>query len=176
MEIKLQKKQFYILLGSIIFLGAGIVFVSNKKTAPSVRPYAGVSGADLPTVVGEPTLDTETKIPFVEFANYKEYTPELLASAKTSGNATILFFYADWCSSCKAQEPMHTTFFKHALDEKLPLTGIRIDIDDHKDIAREYGINYQHSYVLLDKTGAPVSKFFGTHTSEQLEKAVSVVL
>lgn len=164
------------ILGGAFILGVGILLGVNAKQSTAPRPYNGVSGNDLPTVVGEPTLDTETKIPFVEVANYKEYTPELLAAAMASRNAVLLFFYADWCGSCKIQEPMNTAFFERTLKEEIPIVGLRIDIDDHKDIAREYGINYQHSYVLLDKTGTPASKFFGEHTPEQLEQAVSKVL
>ena len=175
MTIQISKKTIGVIVAGVILL-TGSIYIGRSQTRTRETPYAGVAGADLPTVVGEPTLDTEIKIPFTKLSNYQEYTPELFASVKADGNAALLFFYADWCGSCKAQEPMNAAFFSQALERGLPLTGIRIDIDDHKDIAREYGINYQHSYVLLDKTGTPVSKFFGEHTPEQLSAQVTKVL
>ncbi len=141
----------------------------------SPRPYAGVKGEDLPAVVGEPSLSI-TKIPYTETVNYKEYTPEVLASARKSGNAILLYYYANWCTSCREQETIHAAFFDNALKSHLPLIGIRVNIDDKPPVMREYEMNYSHGYALLDRSGKVVSKFFGTHSEAELMAEVKKAL
>ena len=102
--------------------------------------------------------------------------PEMLTEGSASGKATLLYFYADWCGTCRGQEPIHEAFFKRALDENLPLLGLRINVDENQSVMRQYRINYQHSYVLLDKSGNPVDRFYGDHSEEELRQKVTKVL
>ncbi len=175
MEFKIQKNILFIIGGLVVLLAGGAVVWASRGSKLSTTPYAGVAGADLPTVVGEPSIGGP-KIPFHEEENYKEYTPEVLATALASGKPVLLYFYADWCGTCRGQEPIHESFFHRAMKEALPVVGVRINVDNNQPLMRQYGINYQHSYVLLDKTGKPVDKFFGDHSEEQLLQKVTKVL
>lgn len=174
MELKISKNLFFIIIGGIVILGVVGIVATRRGGTPST-PYAGVKGTDLPTVVGQPSLGGP-KIPFTATANYKEYTPEVLTVALASGKATLIYFYADWCGSCRGQEPINQGFMADALARNLPLNSIRVNVDDNQSLMRQYGINYQHSYVLLDKTGKPVDKFFGEHSEEELRQKVTKVL
>jgi len=174
MEIKVQKNFVYTIGGLLVVIVIGGV-VWASRGGNRVTPYAGTSGADLPTVVGQPSLGGP-KIPFHEEENYKEYTPEVLAAATVSGNATLLYFYANWCGTCRGQEPIHEAFFHRAFDENLAVTGVRINVDENQPVMRQYRINYQHSYVLLDKTGNAVDRFYGDHSEEELIAKVQQVL
>lgn len=174
MEVKISKNLLYIIIGAAAVLVVGGV-VWATRGGSSTRPYAGTSGADLPTVVGMPSLGGP-KIPFTETANYKEYTPEVLSTALASGNATLLYFYADWCGTCRGQEPINAAFFNRALSENLAVQGIRVNVDYNQPLMRQYKINYQHSYVLLDKNGNPVDRFYGDHTEEEIMQKVTKVL
>lgn len=176
MEVKIPKNLLYAVMGGIaILVIGGVTLAKRGEGDPTPRPYAGVQGTDLPTVVGEPSIGGP-KIPFHEHENYKEYTPDVLATALASGKATLLYFYADWCGTCREQEPIHETFFHRASDQGLAIMGVRINVDNNQPLMRQYGINYQHSYVLLDKTGNPVSKFFGDHSEEDLMREAAKVL
>ena len=173
MEFKISKKRLFVVVGVIAIVAGGTVWASRNNHP--VAPYAGVPGADLPAVVGKPSL-SGAKIPYAETENYKQYTPEVLQSIRQSGNAVLLYFYADWCTSCWEQEPIHAIFFNNALKAQLPIIGVRINIDDLPPVMREFGMNYSHSYVLLDKNGNVASKFFGTHSEAELMKEVKKVL
>ena len=174
MEVKISKNLLYIMIGVVaVVVVGGIVRASRGGSHPT--PYAGTKGADLPTVVGQPSLGGP-KIPFVETVNYKEYTPEVLAAATSGGKATLLYFYADWCGTCRGQEPENAAFFNRALNENLPVIGLRVNVDYNQPLMRQYRINYQHSYVLLDKTGNPVDRFYGDHSEEEILKKVTKVL
>ncbi|OGL65368.1 hypothetical protein A3B21_01625 [Candidatus Uhrbacteria bacterium RIFCSPLOWO2_01_FULL_47_24] len=175
MEIKIQKNALYVIFAVAVLGVIGIVVWGTRGGKPVSTPYAGVSGNDLPTVVGEPSLGGP-KIPFHEHENYKEYTPEVLTAAISSGNATLLYFYADWCGTCRGQEPIHEAFFHRAVDENLAVMGVRVNADYNQQLMRQYRINYQHSYVLLDKSGKPVDKFFGDHSEMELMAKVQQVL
>ena len=174
MEIKIQKNLLYIITGVIAaMVMGGIVWAARGGARPT--PYAGTKGVDLPTVVGQPSLGGP-KIPFTATANYKEYTPEVLAAATSGGNATLLYFYADWCGTCRGQEPINEEFFRQAADIKMALIGLRVNVDYNQPLMRQYRINYQHSYVLLDKSGNPVDRFYGDHSEEEILKKVTKVL
>ncbi len=170
MEIKVSKKILYVAGGLVVILivGGGVF---AKHGGSRAVPYAGVADKDLPTVVGEPSFGGP-KIPFTATANYQEYAPDVLTAALANGKATLLYFYADWCGSCRTQEPINQEFFRKALTQKLDLNGFRVNVDANKPLMRQYGINYQHSYVLLDKTGKSVDKFFGDHSEEELMQKV----
>ncbi|MBI2552764.1 thioredoxin family protein [Candidatus Uhrbacteria bacterium] len=174
MEIKIQKNLIYAVGGvlAVIVIG-GVVWASRGNSPPA--PYAGTPGADLPTVVGEPSLGGP-KIPFTATENYKEYTPEVLSAALASGNATLLYFYANWCGTCRGQEPINEAFFNRARQDNLAVMGVRVNVDDNQPLMRQYRINYQHSYVLLDKSGNPVDRFYGDHSEEELRQKVQQVL
>ena len=174
MEIKI-KNHTLIALGVIVLVVLGIIVLSTRGVGGTPAPYAGVKGADLPAVVGETALGVE-KIPFRETENYKEYTPAILVNALKSGKATLLYFYADWCTSCRTQEPWNADFFQQVLKKKLPLVGIRINIDSNEAPKQQYGTHYSHSFVLLDKEGKTVKKFYGDHQIEELFKEVKAVL
>ena len=173
MEVKLSKNLIYIISG--VLLVGGVAWASRGVSNRPVTPYAGTAGADLPTVVGQPSLGGP-KIPFSATENYKEYAPEILAAALSSGKATLIYFYANWCGSCRGQEPINAAFFSRTLAENLAVTGVRVNVDENQPIMRQYGINYQHSYVLLDKNGNPVDRFFGEHSEEELMTKVQKVL
>lgn len=173
MEIKISKNFIYIIIGGLLV--GGIIWASKGSNTSAPRPYAGTAGADLPTVVGQPSLGGP-KIPFTATANYQEYTPEALASTLSSGKVTLLYFYADWCGTCRGQELVNAAFFNRALSENLAVQGIRVNVDFNQPLMRQYRINYQHSYVLLDKSGQPVDRFYGDHSEEEIMQKVQQVL
>lgn len=175
MEIKIQKRPLLIVGGLAVVVIVGMAWTSLGGSRRVSAPYAGVAGADLPTVVGQPSLGG-ARIPFTVTANYQEYTPEVLVATLASGKATLLYFYADWCGTCRGQELINAAFFDRALRENLAVQGIRVNVDYNQPIMRQYGINYQHSYVLLDKTGNSVDKFFGDHSEEELMAKVDKAL
>lgn len=74
--------------------------------------------------------------------NYKNYDESLI---KTSTWRILLFFHADWCSTCKALE-------KQILKWWLPsdLLILKVDFDSRKDVAKKYSILSQSSFVQID--------------------------
>ena len=81
--------------------------------------------------------------------------------ALKSQNIVVLYFYANWCSLCKAEVPeMYKAFDKLTTDK---VVGFRVnyndgDTDDNeRKLAEQYQVPYQHTKVIL-KNGQVVIK------------------
>lgn len=113
-----------------------------------------------------------------EGATYETYTKARYDAALASGKPTVLFFYANWCPTCKAEEPTVKTI---VADTNVPLNVIRVntldsDTDaDEKALAKDYDIFIQHTFVFLDKNGNEVDRSIGTQGETQLRTKINAL-
>ena len=83
-------------------------------------------------------------------------------AALKSDKLIVLYFYANWCPICKVEFPNAQAAFNQLTTDKV--VGFRVnykdsDTDaDETALAREFGIPYQHTKVLL-KNGVQVGKY-----------------
>ncbi|CAN5197477.1 hypothetical protein BH09PAT2_BH09PAT2_09280 [soil metagenome] len=102
-------------------------------------------------------------------SRYVEYSKTALD--KASSTRRVLFFYASWCPTCR---PADANFREN--ENKIPedVTVIRVNYNDpdtdqeEKDLAKKYGITYQHTYVQIDGSGKEVTKWNGGQINELL--------
>ncbi len=110
---------------------------------------------------------TDDKMMKSSTSRYVEYSKAALDQA--ADNRRVLYFYANWCPICK---PADADF--RANSNKIPadLTVIRVNYNDsdtdsqEKDLAKKYGITYQHTFVQIDSQGNEVTKWNGGQTDE----------
>lgn len=85
---------------------------------------------------------------------YYEFTNEAYTQALHENKKILLFFYAEWCPGCIAEQPE-----VHAAFEELNnpnVVGFRVNYKDtHTDsyetaLAKEFGIAYQHTKIILE--------------------------
>lgn len=133
-----------------------------------VEPSVDTSMAVTPTEVSTSMMDKETsKIMAGSELRYVEYSDDVLTSS--SSRRRVLFFYANWCPTCKPAD-MDFTKNSAAIPEDVQL--IRVNYNDtetdqaEKDLAKQYGVTYQHTFVQIDPTGKVVTKWNGGSTSE----------
>ena len=104
-------------------------------------------------------------------SRYVEYSKVALEKAAT--NRRVLFFYASWCPTCK---PADASFTQNASKIPEDVTLVRVNYNDpdtdqeEKDLAKMYGITYQHTFVQIDSTGKEVTKWNGGQIDELLSK------
>lgn len=73
----------------------------------------------------------------------------------------VLYFYANWCPICRVEFPKMQAAFNELGSEKV--IGFRVNYNDNEtddteiNLAREFGVAYQHTKVFL-KNGARVLK------------------
>ncbi len=137
----------------VIFVIIGAVFLIPTNVKNMERKVA-------------PTTKT-TEAPTV--GKYLPYSPE--ASTATKDTRRVLFFYANWCPTCI---PADASFMKE--QDKIPddVTVLRVNYNDtetdqaEKDLAAQYQITYQHTFVQIDSLGNAVTKWNGGKLEELL--------
>jgi len=100
-------------------------------------------------------------------SQYVEYLKTALDNASTSRR--VLFFYASWCPTCRQAD----LNFKEN-ESKIPedVTIIRVNYNDsetdqeEKDLAKKYGVTYQHTFVQIDGEGKEITKWNGGQINE----------
>lgn len=93
------------------------------------------------------------------------------ALTDTKDTRRVLFFYANWCPTC---QPADKDFTNNA--SKLPkdVSVIRVNYSDNdtdqaeKDLAKKYGITYQHTFVQIDAQGNEIAKWNGGQVADLL--------
>lgn len=117
---------------------------------------------------GEAMMEkTEDKM--MSDSRYVEYSK--LALEKAANSRRVLFFYASWCPTCR---PADANFKENMTKIPEDVTLIRVNYSDpetdqeEKDLAKKYGITYQHTYVQIDSAGKEVVKWNGGQINELL--------
>ncbi len=85
----------------------------------------------------------------------------------------VIFFYANWCPTCKtANEDFLANEAKIPQDVVVIRTNYNdTDTDqEEKDLAKKYGITYQHTFVYIDGNGNEISKWNGGGSTELIQK------
>lgn len=100
---------------------------------------------------------------------YVPFSPEVLAN--TSNSRRVLFFYANWCPTCR---PANESFSGNEADIPDDVTLIRVNYNDtetdqaEKELSNKYGVTYQHTFVQIDGNGDVVTKWNGGQIDELL--------
>ena len=97
---------------------------------------------------------------------YIPFTKAEYEKAKAEGKVIWLEFYANWCPTCAQQKPVNEKTFASA---EMPsgVAGFQVNFNDSDTdvdeiaLAREFGITYQHTRVVLGAEGNIVSKSTG---------------
>lgn len=117
----------------------------------------------------EPVMADSNETMMQKEGTYVPFSPEVLTNSTNS--KTVLFFYANWCPTCK---PADASFTQNMAQIPAGVTVIRVNYNDtetdqaEKDLAKKYGITYQHTFVQIDANGNEVTKWNGGGIDELL--------
>lgn len=84
----------------------------------------------------------------------------------------LVDFHAQWCGPCKILGPR---LEKAVAKQKGRVAMAKVDIDDHTDLAIEYGVSAVPT-VLAIRGGDVVDRFVGIKDDDQLDSFVSKVI
>lgn len=92
--------------------------------------------------------------PYIEF-NKADYD-----KAASENKIIVLNFYADWCPTCRSEQPHVFAAFNSLNDENI--VGFQVNYKDkytdkdEKEMAKEFGITYQHTKVIIKNSKVAV--------------------
>ena len=94
-------------------------------------------------------------------------------SLPSTSPKTVLFFYANWCPTCKKAD-LDIQAKSSSISTDLSIVRINYNDTDtsdaEKDLAEKYQITYQHTLVYLDENGAEITRWNGGELDKILEK------
>ncbi|OGH28983.1 MAG: hypothetical protein A3B41_00405 [Candidatus Levybacteria bacterium RIFCSPLOWO2_01_FULL_37_26] len=172
-----------IIAGVGIVLVGGVIFAANQQSQKTEEAKMAQRNYPIVTLTQEQIATEREKKAMMEKTNdgkamtknsssrYVEYSKAALDQA--IGNRRVLFFYANWCSTCR---PTDANFKENISKIPEDVTVIRVNFNDsettqeEKDLAKKYGITYQHTFVQIDSDGKEVTKWNGGQTNELLNK------
>lgn len=108
-----------------------------------------------------------------------EFDQALYEAALKDKKIIVLYFYANWCPLCKAEVP----YFYESVAEfnNADIVGFRVNFndnetdDDEKNLARKFGVAYQHTKVIL-KNGERVLKSPESWDEKRYDQEISKLL
>ncbi len=124
--------------------------VATSTPAPAPTPAPEESSTPVPEVE-EKVVETPT----VLAGQFADYSPSLVGK----NEATVLFFHASWCPSCRAAE---ANFQKDDFS-KTDLSILKVDFDSSTDLRKKYGVTSQHTFVQVDASGELIAKWGGSN-------------
>ncbi|XP_014864100.1 PREDICTED: thioredoxin, mitochondrial [Poecilia mexicana] len=84
----------------------------------------------------------------------------------------LVDFHAQWCGPCKILGPR---LEKAVAKQKGRVTMAKVDIDDHTDLAIEYGVSAVPTVIAM-RGGDVVDRFVGIKDDDQLDSFVCKVI
>ena len=91
-----------------------------------------------------------------------------LDGASLAGTDTVLWFWAPWCTVCRAQAPDVNTAEMEGFVADTDTGGIEHLIDDDGSIWRSFGITSQPAFAFIDDSGEVVDVHVGSLGEEAL--------
>jgi thiol-disulfide isomerase/thioredoxin len=159
-----MKKIIGVLIVAAIIIGASWWLLSDRWQPTLNDQNTQYGDTSLNDNANTSTLSTEAG------DRYVEYTSESFAAA--AGKRRVLFFYASWCPICRPADAEFQTE-----QDQIPsdVTIIRVNYNDsdtdqeEKNLAQQYGVTYQHTFVQIDGDGNTVATWNGGKLDELLK-------
>lgn len=129
----------------------------NIETEPQGANMEGVS-SESGVNMDEQKKMTDSERMTVQPGAYKDYSAETVKAEQNAGQKVVLFFHAPWCPFCREAD----TAFQSKLDQ-IPdgVTVLKTDYDSNRELKKQYGVTYQHTFVQIDSQGNQVTKWSG---------------
>ena len=162
-----------IVAGVGIVLVGGVIFAANQQSQETNEVKMVVQDSPIVTLTQEQIAMEKEKAMMNNnvSSRYLPYSKDVLD--QTAGNRRVLFFYANWCPTCR---PTDANFQENISKIPEDVTVIRVNFNDpetdqeEKDLAKKYAVTYQHTFVQIDSQGKEVTKWNGGQTDELLSK------
>lgn len=157
-----------ILIGVLVLaLIGGIVYSRNSSSGSDKVMETSDVAMEKPAdamMEKKDAMEKPADAMMINESRYVDYTPVAFDSAKDKKR--VYFFHASWCPTCKTA---HAELSGNP--EKIPgdVVLFKTDYDSNSALKKQYGITYQHTFVLVDSMGKEVKKWNGGGLTELVE-------
>lgn len=115
----------------------------------------------------------------MESSQYIPFTKAIYEKAKADKKIIFLEFYANWCPFCKTQAPLLEQAFSEIKDQNV--IGFRVNYkdsdtdNDEIELAKQFGITYQHTHIILDKNGNVAKRASGEWSIDMIKSEIKKI-
>ncbi|MBI5226731.1 redoxin domain-containing protein [Candidatus Micrarchaeota archaeon] len=185
----MMKHLVFVALAAVLLLGCtqvqtqpGAGSVPTQKNAVAAPSDAMKKDASAPVaspVATDGLTGTPSSPAMGQKAVYVPFTQASYDAARTAGKLIFLEFYANWCPTCKQQEPQIEAAFQKGIPANV--AGYRVNYNDdetdenEKNLARQFGVSYQHTHVILDGAGSVKTKSLEFWSSDMVAQEIQKV-
>ena len=156
----------------VILLIGGVLVVNQFLSTSSGSPEINNEGSSQATSTPSSNQSTGDFVGQKLATNYYEFTQADYKRLREENRPLLLYFYANWCPTCAAQEPVMVEAMNKGVSNGM--IALRVNYNDtatdatEKELAREFAITYQHTFVSLDKDGKKLDLVNGQQSEEEL--------
>ena len=101
----------------------------------------------------------------------KDINAEEYSELMNSEDAVVIDFHATWCGPCKVLSPI----LEELEDEVNGVKFVKLDVDQHPDIAGQNGVMGVPTVVML-KSGEVKERFVGVQPKEIIKEKISALI
>lgn len=94
----------------------------------------------------------------IALAGGQAFDPAAFDALQKQGKPVLVEIHADWCPTCKAQEPILSDLLK--TPELQGLSALRVDFDKQKDVVKSFKATMQSTLIVF-KGGKEVGRSTG---------------
>lgn len=98
------------------------------------------------------------------------FTPEAFKTAQAAGLPILVEVHADWCPTCKAQEPIVNALKADPKFDKLVV--LRVNFDQQKQVVRQFNAQAQSTLIVF-KGANEVGRSVGDARRASIESLVA---
>ncbi|MBL8015243.1 MAG: thioredoxin family protein [Candidatus Doudnabacteria bacterium] len=144
------------------------VILSQNPNAVTTTETRTSSSSPVTISVGSTSTSSTSTTANVEPGSgiYKNYVEGDVASYPSKQK--VLFFYANWCPSCRGQdESLNSNLAAIPSD----LVILKVDYDNSTSLKQKYGVTLQHTFVQVDENGNLLAKWntlYGDYSIENI--------
>ncbi len=139
-----MKNTFFAIGGIVVLIGLGYAVFSRPSDV-------GVTLSTPTSDIEAQTSPTGEQVAYVAGA-YQNFSEAAYDAALADGKTVILDFHADWCPTCRANEPVITSVFKSNIDTNL--VGFKVNYDTEIALKKTFNIQGQSTIIKTTKDKA----------------------
>jgi thioredoxin 1 len=141
----------------------------------NAAPIQQEQSAPMPPAPATTTVIVDTGSPMPTVAStYLPFSKAAYDQARADRRPIVLFFYANWCPTCRVQEPIMQEVYASGDIAALGVQAFRVNFNDpetdadERALAESFRITYQHTFVMLNVDGQEVARSFGHRNRDQV--------